>query len=256
MPIQSCYPHMQRAIHIAEGAGVQVLYLDDIYSTRNQRDDPNQIIFRDLAPDQDKYLLFSATKRLLDIIGATLGLVVLSPLFLIIAIAIKLTSRGPVLFRQERYGHRRRRFTMLKFRSLVQEPVAPDSYGELSKEADGPSHKRTADRWVFPFGAILRNTSLDELPQLWNVLRGDMSLVGPRPMSLHDVSLFDSALLVRRFSVQPGMTGLWQVSGRGSTGFEHSVLLDNSYIDERSLFLDLKILAQTIGVVVKRSGAM
>jgi exopolysaccharide biosynthesis polyprenyl glycosylphosphotransferase len=256
MPIQSCYPHMQRAIHIAESAGIQVLYLDDIYSTRNRKDDPNQTIFRDLAPDQDKYLLFLATKRLLDIIGATLGLVLLSPLFLIIAIAIKLTSKGPVLFRQERYGHRRRRFTMLRFRTKVYEPARTDSKGKSLRDADSQMHEHRADPPLLPFGTLLRNTSLDELPQLWNVLRGDMSLVGPRPISFHDVSLFDSASLVRRFSVQPGMTGLWQISGRGSTGVEHSVLLDNSYIDKRSLFFDLKILVQTIGVVVKRSGAV
>jgi lipopolysaccharide/colanic/teichoic acid biosynthesis glycosyltransferase len=98
-------------------------------------------------------------------------------------------------------------------------------------------------------------TSLDELPQLWNVLVGDMSLVGPRPMSIRDVALFDKSSLVRRFSVRPGMTGLWQVSGRSSSGFDHWVLMDNRYIDRRSIALDVKILALTIGAVIRRSGA-
>ena len=256
MPIQSCYPLMQRAIDIAESAGVQVLYLEDIYSTRNRGEDPNRSIFRDLAPDQEHYLLFLAIKRIVDILGATFGLVLFSPLLLAIGVAVKLTSAGPALFRQERYGYRRRRFTMLKFRSMVNNAERLLSDLEHVNEADGPLFKISADPRVTPLGKLLRSTSLDELPQLWNVLIGDMSLVGPRPMSMRDVSLFDNASLVRRFSVRPGMTGLWQVSGRSSVGFDQWIIMDNRYIDRRSLALDAKILAQTIGVVIKRSGAM
>ncbi len=256
MPIRSCYSEMQEAVHIAESAGVQVLYLEDIYSTRRQLDDPNKSIFRELAPDQDEYLMFLATKRLLDILCAAAGLILLLPIFLIIAIAIKLTSKGPVLFRQERYGHRRRRFSILKFRTMVQnaEELLPDL--EHANEADGPIFKIKDDPRILPLGKILRSTSLDELPQLWNVLVGEMSLVGPRPMSVRDVSLFDRANLVRRFSVRPGITGLWQVTGRSLTGFDHWVLMDNRYIDRRSLALDLKILALTLIVVFRRSGAV
>ena len=256
MPIQSCYPLMQRAVHIAESAGVQVVYLEDIYSTRRQTEDPYQSIFRELAPDQERYLTFLAAKRIVDVVGAVVGLIFLSPLLLCIALAVKLTSKGPVFFQQERYGYRRRRFKMLKFRSMVEnaEDLLPDL--EHVNEAVGPIFKMRNDPRVTRWGRLLRKTSLDELPQLWNVLRGDMSLVGPRPMSVRDVSLFDEAALMRRFSVRPGMTGLWQVSGRSGLAFDEWVLMDNYYIDGWSLTLDLKILARTVGTVIRRSGAM
>jgi lipopolysaccharide/colanic/teichoic acid biosynthesis glycosyltransferase len=112
------------------------------------------------------------------------------------------------------------------------------------------------DPRVTPLGRILRSTSIDELPQLWNVLRGDMSLVGPRPMSLRDVSLFSESTLMRRFSVKPGITGLWQVNGRSSVGFDEWVALDTRYIEDWSLLLDLKIMARTVSAVLKRSGAV
>lgn len=256
MPIQSCYPLMQRAVHIAESAGVRVVYLEDIYSTRKMNTDPHLTIFRELAPDQEQYLLFLAAKRFVDIVGAVIGLVFLSPLFLCIAIGVKMTSKGPVFFRQERYGYRRRRFKMIKFRSMVEhaENMLPDL--EHANEAVGPIFKMRNDPRVTKFGKLIRSTSLDELPQLWNVLMGDMSLVGPRPMSVRDVSLFDEAALMRRFSVRPGMTGLWQVSGRSDVGFDEWVRMDNRYIDGWSLALDLKILARTVGTVIKRSGAI
>lgn len=256
MPIRSCYPLMQRAVHIAESAGVRVLYLDDIYSTRKQNTDPYLLIFRELAPDQEHYLIFLAAKRLVDIIGAVFGLTFLSPLFLALAVGVKVSSSGPVFFCQERYGYRRRRFKMIKFRSMVHnaEELLPDL--EHANEALGPIFKMRNDPRVTKFGRFIRSTSLDELPQLWNVLVGDMSLVGPRPMSVRDVSLFDEAALMRRFSVRPGMTGLWQVSGRSEVGFDEWVRMDNRYIDGWSLGLDLKILARTVGTVIKRSGAI
>ena len=256
MPIQSCYPLMQKAINIAESAGVQVIYLDDIYSTRRKNYDPNQSIFRELAPDQEHYLTFLTVKRLVDIIGSSVGLVMLSPLLLFIALAVGFTSKGPILFRQERYGHRRRRFDMYKFRSMVDDAEKLLPSLEHRNEAAGPIFKMADDPRITALGKIIRKTSLDELPQLWNVFLGDMSLVGPRPMSVRDVSLFDEAALMRRFSVKPGMTGLWQISGRSGTGFDHWVVMDNSYIDRWSLALDFKILARTIGAVIRRSGAM
>ena len=256
MPIQSCYPLMQRAVHIAESAGVQVLYLDDIYATRPTSQNAQVDLFRQLTEDQDHYLLFLAIKRFVDIVGSLIGLVVLSPLLLGIAVAIKCTSKGPVLFRQERYGYRRRRFKMLKFRSMVHnaEYLLPDL--EHANEVSGPIFKMRNDPRVTRLGKRLRRMSLDELPQLWNVLIGNMSLVGPRPMSVRDVSLFDEASLMRRFSVRPGITGLWQVSGRSSTSFDHWIAMDNHYIDKRSLATDARILAQTIGAVIKGNGAM
>ena len=126
---------------------------------------------------------------------------------------------------------------------------------EGQTEAKGPIFKIRRDPRVTPLGKLLRASSLDEMPQLWNVLIGNMSLVGPRPMSMRDVSLFSEAALMRRFTVKPGITGLWQVSGRSDVGFDRWIQLDYSYIDEWSLTLDLRILARTIGAVVKRTGA-
>jgi lipopolysaccharide/colanic/teichoic acid biosynthesis glycosyltransferase len=127
---------------------------------------------------------------------------------------------------------------------------------EKFNEAEGPIFKIKNDPRITPLGRILRKTSLDELPQLLNVLIGDMSLVGPRPMSLRDVSLFSTSNLMRRFNVKPGITGLWQVSGRSNTSFDHWISMDFRYIDDWSFWLDLSILARTIPVVIKGSGAM
>jgi lipopolysaccharide/colanic/teichoic acid biosynthesis glycosyltransferase len=127
---------------------------------------------------------------------------------------------------------------------------------EPLNEADGPIFKIKNDPRITPIGRILRKTSLDELPQLWNVLSGQMSLVGPRPMSLRDVALFGQSHLMRRFSVKPGITGLWQVSGRSNTSFDHWISMDFRYIDQWSFWLDLSILARTLPVVLKGSGAM
>jgi lipopolysaccharide/colanic/teichoic acid biosynthesis glycosyltransferase len=127
---------------------------------------------------------------------------------------------------------------------------------EPLNEANGPIFKIKNDPRITPIGRILRKTSLDELPQLWNVLSGQMSLVGPRPMSLRDVALFGQSHLMRRFSVKPGITGLWQVSGRSNTSFDHWISMDFRYIDQWSFWLDLSILARTLPVVLKGSGAM
>jgi exopolysaccharide biosynthesis polyprenyl glycosylphosphotransferase len=256
MPIKSCYPLMQRAIQIAEDVGVQVIYLQDIYTTRRQIKDPNQVIFRELVPQHERYLMRRAVKRVVDVCGAIFGMIALSPVFLCTAIGVKLSSKGPVFFRQERYGYRRRRFRMIKFRSMVDN--AEQLLGDLedANEAVGPIFKMRNDPRVTRFGKFIRGSSLDELPQLWNVLMGDMSLVGPRPMSVRDVSLFNEATLMRRFSVKPGMTGLWQVNGRSEVGFDQWIQMDFSYIDEWSLLLDFRILARTVGAVLKRGGAM
>jgi lipopolysaccharide/colanic/teichoic acid biosynthesis glycosyltransferase len=127
---------------------------------------------------------------------------------------------------------------------------------EHHNEAQGPIFKIKNDPRITPFGRFLRTTSLDELPQLWNVLAGDMSLVGPRPMSVRDVSLFTEAQLMRRFSVRPGITGIWQVSGRSSLTFDQWMKLDFAYLDEWSLALDLRILARTVPAVLARSGSV
>jgi exopolysaccharide biosynthesis polyprenyl glycosylphosphotransferase len=256
MPIKSCYEQMQQAVEVAESVGINIVYLGDIYRTSNRQGYGSEEMFTELAPEQDHYIMQRLAKRCVDLICAITGLIIMSPVMLMIAIGIKLTSKGPVLFSQPRYGHRRRLFTIQKFRSMVEDAEAALPDYEHINEADGPHFKIKNDPRVTRFGQFLRSTSLDELPQLWNVLRGEMSMVGPRPMSVRDVSLFSDATLMRRFSVQAGITGLWQVSGRSETGFEEWMALDVQYVQNWSLAMDLRILFRTVGAVLMRSGAM
>jgi lipopolysaccharide/colanic/teichoic acid biosynthesis glycosyltransferase len=194
-------------------------------------------------------------KRALDISLALILLCALALPMAAIALAIMLTTPGPVLFIQERFGRNRHRFRMYKFRSMVHNAEELFAQIEHQNEISGPLFKIKRDPRVTRLGYILRKLSLDELPQLFNVLKGDMSLVGPRPMSLRDVSLLSEAWLMRRFSVTPGMTGLWQVSGRSNTDFDTWITLDLQYIDKWSLALDFKILLRTIPMVISGTGA-
>ena len=162
----------------------------------------------------------------------------------------------PILFLQERVGHHGRRFRMFKFRTMVVNAEALQAQLEDKNEAQGPVFKIKNDPRITSIGRFLRKTSIDELPQLFNVLRGDMSLVGPRPLPERDVARFSEASLLRRFSVKPGLTCLWQVSGRSNTDFEHWIKQDLQYIDEWSLGLDLAILFKTMPAVVKGRGAV
>jgi exopolysaccharide biosynthesis polyprenyl glycosylphosphotransferase len=194
-------------------------------------------------------------KRALDVVLAGLLLIVFAPLFAVVAFAVRLDSPGPVFFAQERMGLNKRRFRMHKFRTM--QVGAEGRLRELAhlNETNGPTFKVRADPRVTAIGRLLRRTSIDELPQLWNVLRGDMSLVGPRPLPLRDVEGFEEDRHRRRFSVRPGLTGLWQVSGRNELPFDTWMELDLKYIDEWSLGLDLRILARTIPAVVSGLGA-
>jgi len=194
------------------------------------------------------------TKRVVDLVVSGLGLLVLSPLLAVIAVAIKLDSRGPVLFRQERHGRGGSIFRIVKFRTMrvgaEQERLALASMNEV----DGALFKMKEDPRVTRVGRILRRTSLDELPQLWNVLKGEMSLVGPRPFVVHESSQI-TGWASRRLDITPGITGLWQVLGRTDIPFDEMVKLDYIYVTNWSLFWDLKILFQTIPVVLSRRGA-
>ena len=195
-------------------------------------------------------------KHLFDYAASAVLLVLLSPVFALVALAIKLTSPGPVLYRQTRAGLNGRSFPMLKFRSM--KLGAEEQQAELAaqNEMRGPVFKVTNDPRVTPLGRFLRRHSLDELPQLWNVLRGEMSLVGPRPLPVEEVKRFDDDTHRRRLSVRPGLTCLWQISGRNDIAdFEDWVRLDLAYIDQWSLWLDLKILLATIPVALFGRGA-
>ncbi len=194
-------------------------------------------------------------KRAFDVLVSAFLLVLLAPLLAVIAILVKVTSPGPALFVQERLGLGKRRFRMYKFRTMVADAERRQRELESLNEASGPVFKIRSDPRVTPIGAILRKTSLDELPQLVNVLKGDLSLVGPRPLPVRDYEGFDKDWHRRRFSVPPGITCLWQISGRSNVSFDKWMELDAQYIDTWSLWLDVKILLKTIPAVLRRTGA-
>ena len=195
-----------------------------------------------------------AMKRTFDLVVATLLLIVLSPLLLLIIVAIKLTSKGPVLFRSMRPGIGGSSFACLKFRSMYHDAHRRQDDLESLNEASGALFKIREDPRVTPVGRIIRRFSLDELPQLLNVLAGKMSLVGPRPLPERDFDRLED-WHKKRYLVLPGMTGLWQVSGRGDLDFDELVRLDFLYLDRWSVFLDLTILVKTLPAILSRRGA-
>lgn len=201
---------------------------------------------------RNELLLF--VRRCADITVSLALLVLLSPILLIVALAIRATSRGPVLFRQTRCGLNGRPFTFLKFRSMLMDADALKATLRPFNEMDGPAFKMTNDPRVTPIGRFLRRTSLDELPQLWNILLGDMSFVGPRPAVVEEVAQYEPWQR-RRLSMQPGLTCLWQVSGRNELSFDEWMRLDLEYIDNWSLWLDVKIALRTIPAVLLGRGA-
>lgn len=257
LPIKSQYSGVQRALRICERMGVQATYLADVFEhglakPRFEQAESLAVVTLPTRADDSRLMV----KRGIDIIGAVVAVVVLSPVLAVTAIAVKLTSPGPVFFIQPRYGYNRRRFPMYKFRTMVNDAEQRMKEIEHLNEAAGPIFKIRKDPRLTKIGGFLRSTSIDELPQIFNVLLGHMSLVGPRPMSVRDVSRFSEATLMRRFSVLPGMTGLWQVSGRSSLTFSDWIALDLKYIDNWSLLEDLRILLITVPVVLRGRGAM
>jgi exopolysaccharide biosynthesis polyprenyl glycosylphosphotransferase len=204
------------------------------------------------GPPDDWQLL---VKRILDIVGSAVSLLLLTPLFIAVAVLIKLDSPGPVFYTQVRVGLNKRRFTLLKFRTMTDGAEHAQALLEHLNEADGPVFKMKDDPRITRIGKYLRGYSIDELPQLFNVLRGDMSLVGPRPLPVRDIERINTESHKRRLSIKPGITCVWQANGRSNIGFDEWVRMDLEYIDHWSLWLDLKILLQTIPAVFKRAGA-
>jgi exopolysaccharide biosynthesis polyprenyl glycosylphosphotransferase len=249
---------VEKAIQACELEGVEAWLMADFFNTQVSHtvlDDfygRPMLVFRS-TPEETWQ---AVAKEMLDFVGAFLLLLVSSPIFLFVAFLIRVTSPGPILFRQQRSGLNGRPFTMLKFRSMVTN--AEQLKQELAQlnEMAGPVFKVTADPRVTSIGRVLRRFSIDELPQLINVLRGEMSLVGPRPLPVDEVKRFDDLAHRRRLSVKPGLTCLWQVSGRNDVkDFRDWVRLDLEYIDNWSFWLDLKILLRTIPVVLMGTGA-
>jgi len=198
----------------------------------------------------------SAVKQVLDVTVAAALLLVLAPVFALVALLIKRSSPGPVFFKQERAGLNGHPFTMYKFRTMVTNAEQLKQELAALNEMSGPVFKITHDPRVIPVGRFLRKFSIDEFPQFYNVLRGEMSLVGPRPLPLDEVRRFDDVAHRRRLSVKPGLTCLWQVSGRNQvTDFKEWVRLDLEYIDNWSLWLDLQILVRTVPAVFAGVGA-
>lgn len=256
LPARSRYADIQRAIDICERGGVSARYSSDIFQHRPRSDlqgsTDHFVVPAGRSRDDPRCFV----KRCADMFLGSVALVAVTPILAVAALAIKLTSPGPVIFAQERYGLNKRRFRMYKLRTMVADAESQQATLEESNEASGPVFKIKADPRVTPVGRVMRRLSVDELPQLVNVLQGDMSLVGPRPLPTRDVSRFTEPGLMRRFSVHPGITGLWQVSGRSELDFDDWVKLDLQYIDEWSLGLDLRILLRTVPTVFRGTGAV
>ncbi|MQA28754.1 MAG: exopolysaccharide biosynthesis polyprenyl glycosylphosphotransferase [Luteitalea sp.] len=255
LPVKSQYLAIQDALLVCERVGVRTKYQADLFNSHvawPRYDDPHSpTVTMHVVPDDHRLTV----KRIFDLTGAAAALVVLSPLMLAAALAVKVTSPGPVLFSQERFGLNRRRFAMLKFRTMVADAERLQGALEERNEANGPVFKIAADPRITPIGRFLRRTSIDELPQLFNILRGDMAIVGPRPLPVRDVRRFTRASDMRRFSVRPGLTCLWQVSGRSNLSFDEWIKLDLRYIDGWSLALDFLILLRTVPAVIRGTGA-
>jgi len=255
LPIKSAYTDIKTVLESCERVGVPARYLADLFEPMKGRASRGgeQPVLVATPPAPEGWPLVA--KRAVDLVGASALLIAFAPVLIVSAAAIKLTNKGPVFFTQDRYGFHRRRFKMYKLRTMVPDAEALQGSLEELNEATGPVFKIRDDPRITAVGRVLRRTSIDELPQLFNVLLGDMSLVGPRPLPVRDVHRFTEAALMRRFSIRPGITCFWQIGGRSTLGFGEWIRLDLKYIDEWSLWLDFLILLRTIPAVLRGTGA-
>jgi len=256
LPIGSLHTHAAHIAALCEQQGIitRVLNIFDLTMARARAEDFEgaSLITHYTGAGEGWPVLM---KRGLDIVGSAILLSLSLPVMILIATLIKLTSPGPALFTQRRLGYNKRVFSIYKFRTMVQDAEQRMKDIEHLNEVSGPVFKMRNDPRVTAMGRLLRKTSLDELPQLFNVFKGDMSLVGPRPLPVRDYEGFRQDWQRRRFSVRPGLTCLWQINGRSSIPFDKWMQLDLQYIDKWSLWLDLEILIKTIPAVLKGEGA-
>ncbi len=257
LPVKSQYENIQKIIESAEEQGVVVRCLPHLFNTKTSVLSATTlggipVLEMSSLPKEDWRVV---AKRTVDITAGFILLLLTFPIMLGAAIAIKLTSPGPILFRQPRVGHNKRIFCLYKFRTMVETAEQMQCSLEGCNEMDGPVFKIEDDPRITPVGHWLRKASIDELPQLYNVIRGDMSLVGPRPLPVRDYRGFRKDWQRRRFSIRPGLTCLWQITGRNKTSFEEWMKLDMEYIDNWTLAGDMKILLQTIPAVLNGRGA-
>jgi exopolysaccharide biosynthesis polyprenyl glycosylphosphotransferase len=258
LPLASCYHEAARIMQLCEEQGILVRVLGTVFDAKLASMSAEEFCSQSMLTFQVGRMRGQTVlmKRVVDVVVASLAVIGLLPIFLITALAVKLDSRGPALFVQERVGLNKRRFRLYKFRTMVTDAEQRQAQLEHLNEVKGAAFKITNDPRITRLGRFLRKTSLDELPQLFNVIKGDMSLVGPRPLPPRDYKGFSEDWHRRRFSVPPGITCLWQVSGRSRLSFERWMELDMEYIDRWSLSLDIHILMRTIPVVLRRDGAM
>ncbi len=256
LPIQNFFEQASQIAAACEEQGIAVRHLAIFQQKRKsiQEGDLDYSLITHYSHGWEGAQL--VVKRLLDIAVSFTLLALTAPLCALVTVLVKLTSPGPVFFVQKRLGVNKRRFNMYKFRTMVADAEQKQQALEHLNEASGSVFKIKDDPRITPIGKFLRKTSIDELPQLLNVLKGDMSLVGPRPLPNRDYDRFDQDWQRRRFSVRPGITCLWQINGRSSIEFEEWMRLDLSYIDEWSLWLDLRILIKTVPAVLRGSGAV
>jgi exopolysaccharide biosynthesis polyprenyl glycosylphosphotransferase len=257
LPIASYYRYSHDVATLCEQHGITLRFNSDIFGLKSTRWRAEEFEGEPyVATFSGSSMLWPRTaKRLLDVTISASLLLLLSPILILSAIAIKLTSPGPVFFLQERIGVNKRRFNIFKLRTMVSDAEKLMVNLEELNEASGPVFKIRNDPRITPVGKFMRRSSIDELPQLLNVLMGDMSLVGPRPLPVRDFAGFNEDWQRRRFSVKPGITCLWQVNGRSGISFDQSMLLDLQYMDDWSLWLDFKILAKTVPAVFRGVGA-
>jgi exopolysaccharide biosynthesis polyprenyl glycosylphosphotransferase len=255
---RSLFDQVEAAIRACELEGVEVWLVADFFRTQISRTSIDDffghpvLVFRTTPGASWESVL----KQLIDRLGALVALVILAPLLFLFALVVKITSPGPIFFRQQRSGLNGRPFTLYKFRTMVTNAEQLQHELAAMNEMSGPVFKLTNDPRITPFGKFMRKFSIDEWPQFYNVLRGEMSLVGPRPLPVDEVKRFNDLAHRRRLSVKPGLTCLWQISGRNNVkDFKDWVRLDLEYIDNWSLWLDFKILLRTVPVVLVGNGA-